>query len=497
MGIISKITNSVKSALTGWEAPLNQVIAAEGLSTDSGQLVSVGTASRVATLTAGINLLANDVSSLPLNLMLRTPNGPKYAVEHPLFRLLSGEWNPELTAREGMEHSIRMLLMTGNFFNYLQLDASGNVQAIWPLYAPNVTGRRLTDYEMRKLGLNPETDSNLAWDYSDSAKIKTYHDSQMWRASMYGKYALVGEGLVSIGKHTIGTAIAAEKAGARLFKKGTLTDVYFQPEPGGDLSKEEWLKLSAAWERGADGSFTKPIIPEKIKVNTLQVPTAQQAQFIERLKRQDLEICRLLNIPASILDADEKGAPFAASESQRRWYVSHSLRPYLTLIEQSINARCLGKTEKGVYYAEFDADALVSADQQARYAANKESLGGASFKTINEVRRDENLPAVPGGDTLLIPVNNLAPLGKDGKVTPPQQPKPSSYLQALAKVCAERVVRKETKSQKFDAAFVEEVMCIPAAKAQSYCDKRTSGQITDADAVAALMSLALEETNNE
>jgi HK97 family phage portal protein len=496
MGIVSRITQSVRSALTGWEAPLNEVIKAEGVSTDSGQVVSVSTASRVATLVAGVNLLANDVSSLPLNLMQRTPNGPKYAINHPLFQILSTEWNPELTAREGMEHSVRMLLTCGNFFNYLQLDASGNVQAIWPLYAPNVTGRRLSDYEMEKLGLDPKTDSNLAWDYNDGAKIKTYTNDQIWRGSIYSKYGVVGEGLVSIGKHAIGVAIAAEKAGARLFKKGTIGDYYFQPEPNKDLSKEAWMQLAAAWERGSDGGFTKPVVPEGIKVNRLEAPTAQQAQFLERLQRQDLEICRLLNIPASILDASLKGETFAASESQRRWYLIHTLRPYLTLIEQSINARCLGKTEKGVYYAEFDADALVSADLQARYAANKESLGGASFKTINEVRRDENLPAVPGGDTLLIPVNNLAPLGKDGKITPPAQPKQSSYLNALAKVCAERVVRKEVKSQKFDPAFVAEVLLVTPEVAAQYCADRETGKITDADAVSALMSLALEATNN-
>lgn len=497
MGILARI----KRLRAAWTDPLGAVVSSLCLSTDSGQLVSIATASRVATLTAGINLLANDVSSLPLNLMQRTPEGPKYAVNHPLAHLLSSEWNPEVTAREGLEHSMRMLLSSGNFFNLLKLDRmTDEVLAIFPLYAPNVVGRRLDAAQMKRLGLDPSTDSNLVWDYSDpeTASVKTFHDSSIWRASIYGKYALVGEGLVSLGKQSIGTAIAADKAGARLFKKGTIGDVYFQPQVGKDLSPEGWKNLMAAWERGADGSYSKPSIPEGINVNKLEAPTAQQAQFIERLKRQDIELCRLLGIPASILDASEKGETFAASESQRRWFVDHTLRPYLRLIEQSINARCLSTREKSKYYAEFDADDLTMADKSARYTANKLATGGASFLTINEVRAEENRPPVPGGDVLLVPANNLGTLTESGQIIPPAAPSPqdksASRLKALATIQAERIVRKEAKSGKFDHEFVCEVLCITPEQAQQYCAARFAGKIADADAVSTLVTLAMEET---
>jgi HK97 family phage portal protein len=467
-------------------------VAMVGAETASGKFVTPTSALRVPTLQAGIGLLSGDVASLPLYIKVRTAKGPQYALSHPLFRLLHDQWNPEMTAREGLEHSMRSLLSTrGNFFNKLDINTKGEITAIWPLYAPNVYGRRLED-------------GSLVWQYTDpvAKAVSLYPDDLVWRAGVASDFGILGKSVVEIGRESIGTAMAAADAGARLFKISTVTDGYFSIKEGAlDLTDAQWEKLSESWN--SKGS-SKPALPPGIEFHPYDAPNAQQAQFIERLKRHDLEICRLLNIPASIMDANEKG-DFAASESQRRWYVDHTLRPWLILLQQSSNARCLRADERDRFFAEFDTDALTEADKQARFEANSQSLGGASWNTINEVRRSEGLSPIPGGDVLLVPANNLGTLDKNGRIIAPQQPnqpaappvapQPNAKLDAMVRSGADRIVLKEAKSKKFDAAFVAKNLCIPVSIAEQYCQDRESGKIADADAANVLVQLAMEEPN--
>src|SRR6185437_11051130 len=207
----------------------------------SGEFVTPARALQVPILLAGINLLANDISSLPLYLNVRTSKGVQYAISHPLFRILHDAWSEELTAREGLEHTIRSLITTGNFYNLLNMDDAGNIQSITPLFAPAVLPRRLSDEEMAKL---PNETSNLAFVYDDPSLTnggrKLYLNSQIWRGSIASKYGILGESPLHHGRESIGLSLAASKASGKLFAQGSLNDGYFNADPGQDLSPDEW-----------------------------------------------------------------------------------------------------------------------------------------------------------------------------------------------------------------------------------------------------------------
>ena len=465
----------------------------------SGEFVNSRTAQKVPTLLSGINLLANDISSLPLYLMVRTQSGPQMAVSHPLFRILHDAWSEEITAREGLEHSIRMLITTGNFFNVLNMDAAGNIKSICPLYAPNVIVRRLTNDEAAKL---PVGESTLVFHYCDpfTGAQSTYLNSQIWRGSIYSDYGLIGESALIKGRDAVGTALAADKASAKLFKQGAITDGYFNAEIGQDLSKDEWKKLVEAWGKGTDGAYKKLVLPPGVKFNPMSLLNAAQSQFIERAKQSGLDMCRILNIPASILDANEKGETYAASESQRRWYVDHTLRPWLILLQQSINLRCLSVIERNKYYSEFNTDALLDADLASRYDGYSKALA-AGWMTRNEVRRLEGLNSLPGLDVPLVQSNNMGTVNPDGTISPAQKetftesgagkPSKQAKLERFVKASAERVVRREQKAKKFEPEFVAEAMCISVEAAQEYCNSRASGEISDEQAVSILAEYAL------
>jgi HK97 family phage portal protein len=473
--------------------------------TSSGELVNPRTAMKVPTLLSGINLLTNDISSLPLYLNVRTKNGPQLAISHPLFRIVHDAWSEEITAREGLEHTVRMLITTGNFYNLLNLDGAGNIVSICPLYAPNVIPRRLTTIEAEKL---PVGESTLVFEYHDpvTGLVNIYPSWLIWRGQVGSQYGLVGESALYHGKDAIGTALAADKASAHLFKQGSITDGYFSADIGQDLRPDEWEKLIEAWGKGTSGAFKKLVLPPGVKFNPMTLLNAAQAQFIERAKASGLDMCRILNIPASILDANEKGDTYAASESQRRWYVDHTLRPWLVLLQQSINLRCLSTSERNKYYAEFNTDALLDADLAARYEGYAKALQNG-WMTRNEVRKLEGLNPLPGLDVPLVQSNNMGTVNPDGTISPAQketftepgtaQPAKQALLDKMVQASAERVVRREQKSKKYDAEYAAKTMCISLEAASEYTAKRQSGEITDDNAAKILAKYALalpEET---
>src|SRR6266496_6085284 len=74
-----------------------------GVRTHSGQFVTPQTAMRASAVLACMRILSEDISSLPLNLFRRTPQGAVLATDHPLFRLLHDAPNNWQTSMEWRE----------------------------------------------------------------------------------------------------------------------------------------------------------------------------------------------------------------------------------------------------------------------------------------------------------------------------------------------------------------------------------------------------------
>jgi HK97 family phage portal protein len=78
-----------------------------------------------------------------------------------------------------------------------------------------------------------------------------------------------------------------------------------------------------------------------------------------------------------------------------------NLRPYLERIEASILENLMTTEERIGAHVEFDFDALLRADRRARAEANQKYIT-AGIRTPNEVRQEEGLPPMAGGDQLYV-----------------------------------------------------------------------------------------------
>jgi HK97 family phage portal protein len=480
-----------KNALTGFRAETPSDLAfpqpwfQEALlaaPTASGRHVTPETALRASAVLSCVRILCDDLSTLPLRMFVRTKNGSQYAVSHPVFELLYSSPNDEMTSVELREHMILDCLLTGNFYNLLRIDGAGDITAIEPLAAANVIPRR-----------DPKS-GNLLFDYAPPVGgFQTFTAEQIWRGQMLSHYGITGRSVALLAREAIGLALAAEEQGARLFSNGAQVTGFLSTPQGVELTKEQRDDIATSWKAaygGSSNAMKTALLQQGLTYQKLSL-TAQESQFIEARKFQLQEICRIFRIPAILLGANDKESTFASAEAFFDSYVRNTLLPWTVRIEQTITRDLLRPSERSRFYAKHNFASLLRADTAARYAAYSAGIN-AGWLSRNEVREMEELNTEPGLDTFMAPLNT-GTVGPDGKIANPTAPPIPNTAGGIVKAAISRVVRKETKSGKYDAEFVTEVLCVEKAVAQDYCAKRASGAIPDSEAEAELLKLVGEK----
>ena len=86
---------------------------------------------------------------------------------------------------------------------------------------------------------------------------------------------------------------------------------------------------------------------------------------------------------------------FTGLEQKMIGFLTFTLRPILTRIEQTINNELIPLEDRGIYYAEFSIDGLLRGDSTARATFFREMVN-AGIMTRDEVRKLENLPPLGG-----------------------------------------------------------------------------------------------------
>ncbi|EOW5942702.1 phage portal protein, partial [Escherichia coli O13,129,135:H11] len=87
------------------------------------------------------------------------------------------------------------------------------------------------------------------------------------------------------------------------------------------------------------------------------------------------------------------------------------LQPYISRWENSIQRWLIPAKDVGRIHAEHNLDGLLRGDSASR-AAFMKAMGEAGLRTINEMRRTDNLPPLPGGDVAMrqsqyVPITDL------------------------------------------------------------------------------------------
>ncbi|WP_435645094.1 phage portal protein [Butyricicoccus porcorum] len=364
---------------------------------NSGKNVNERSAMQMTAVYACVRILSESIAGLPVHLYQYVDSGSKQkALEHPLYRLLHDEPNPEMTSFVFRETLMTHLLLWGNAYAQIIRNGKGQVVALYPLMPNRMSvdrddkGHLFYQYQMQ--------DSDAPTAKSGTVILKP---ADVLHVPGLGFDGLVGYSPIAMAKNAIGLSIATEEYGAKFFANGaTPSGILEYP---GTVKNPEAIRES--WNAGFGGSSNAhkvAVLEEGMKYTPIAI-SPNEAQFLETRKFQIDEIARIFRVPPHMVGDLEKSS-FSNIEQQSLEFVKYTLEPWIVRWEQSLNRALLTETEKAAYFIKFNVDGLLRGDYQSRmngYATARQN----GWMSANDIRELENLDLIPdelGGNLYLI-----------------------------------------------------------------------------------------------
>lgn len=366
----------------------------------SGKVVNERTAMQMTAVYSCVRILSEAIAGLPLFLYKYGEDGSKEKyLDHPLWRVLHDEPNPEMTSFVFRETMMNHLLLSGNAYAQIIRNARGEVVALYPLMPNRMTvdrdssGRLYYRYtktsdDAPEVGKAKETEVVLA-------------PSDVLHVLGLGYDGLVGYSPIAMAKNAVGLAMAAEEYGAKFFANGAAPSGVL--EHPGTIKDPERIRQS--WQSTFGGSANSnkiAVLEEGLKYTPIAI-SPEQAQFLETRKFQINEIARIFRVPPHML-ADLEKSSFSNIEQQSLEFVKYTLDPWVIRWEQAMNKALLLDSEKSAVFTKFNVDGLLRGDYASRmtgYATARQN-GWMSANDIRELENLDRIPADLGGDLYLI-----------------------------------------------------------------------------------------------
>jgi len=334
-----------------------------------------------------IRLLSESVSSLPITVYRKENNGDKVEdINHRIYNLIKFKPNNFQNKITFFEYIMYSILTDGNAYVQIIRDNSANPVQLLPMN-PDYVNIFIKDNE-----LFYQKDGGPALDSSDVLHIKLITDDGI-------------EGLSPIDQcaKAINWSLSMEEFGSTFFKNGA--------KPSSVLSTDRALSETAIerLKNSFNSSYAKLkssnstiILEEGLSFKPISI-SPEQAQFLASRQFGIEEIARIFNIPPHMLK-DLSKSSFNNIEMQSQEYVTYTLMPYLTRIEQEMNLKLFRTNELGKTFVEFNVNGLLRGDVKTRNEAYKTAIQNG-YMSINEVRQKENLNSIEGGDQHFIQMN--------------------------------------------------------------------------------------------
>jgi HK97 family phage portal protein len=168
---------------------------------------------------AAVNLISSDVASVPLKLYRREKGGKSPMENHPVYRLIHDQPNPQMSAFVFRRCLQAHKLVWGNGYAEIERDASGRPANLWPLL-PYAVEPYLERGILRYRHWNPDG-STIEFPAADIVHIRGYTLDGICAASQIAK-----------ARESLGLTVAAERFGATFFGNGATFGGVISYPPG-------------------------------------------------------------------------------------------------------------------------------------------------------------------------------------------------------------------------------------------------------------------------
>ncbi len=355
---------------------------------------------KALTLTAvwcAIRLLAESVSSLPISVFTRQNNGDKIeAVNNPIYKLVKFKPNYYQNKITFFEFIMLCICTNGNAFVQIIRNNGGTPTELICLNPDDV-----------KVVVNEgevfyQIDKGAIMDSSDVLHFKTLTDD-----------GITGISPVDQCSKALKYSENLQEFGNTFFSNGAKPSSILQTDRALSDTALQRLKTSFNNNYGKlKNSNSTIVLEEGLTFKPISI-SPEQAQFLSSRQFSIEEVARIFNIPPHLLK-DLSKSSFNNIEMQSQEFVTYTLMPYITRIEEEINLKLFRTNEIGKTFVEFNVNGLLRGDVKSRTESYRTAITNG-YMSVNEVRRKENMNSIEGGDKHFMQMNmtTIEKIGED------------------------------------------------------------------------------------
>ena len=355
---------------------------------------------KALTLTAvwcAIRLLSESVSSLPCSVYTKQANGDKVEdTKSRIYNLLKYRPNNYQNKITFFEYIMMSICTDGNSYVQIVRDGSGRPSQLIPI-SPDTVDVVINDGE-----LFYQIDSVGILDSADVLHFKTLTDD-----------GIDGISPIDQCKKALSWGLNVEEFGDTFFKNGAKPSSVLSTDRA--LSEQAIERLKNSFSNTyakLKNSNSTIILEEGLAFKPISI-SPEQAQFLASRQFGIEEVARIFNVPPHMLK-DLSKSSFNNIEMQSQEFVTYTLMPYITRIENEMNYKLFRTNEVGKTFIEFNVNGLLRGDVKTRNEAYKTAITNG-YMSINEVRQKENLNSIEGGDKHFMQLNmtTIEKIGED------------------------------------------------------------------------------------
>lgn len=390
-----------RSILEQDETGLKDLLLAAGLIEDDITRIE---ALNIPTLAGCVELISSLVASIPIKLYKEEDEEVTEIKEDIRLKLLNEETGDTLTSFEMKKALVIDYLLMGNGYIYINKER-GKIESLHYVKESDVSINRNVDPIFKN------------YDVLVNGHIyKPYNFIKLLRHTDNGfdGYGIIEENIIllSVIYNSLKYENILSKTGGN--KKGFI-------ESEGKLGLEAMLNLKEQWRNMYSNNTENCIVLNKGLNFKESQATPTELQLNENKITNGAEICKIFNIPPSIISGDGK-----ANEGDFDKMFKMAILPILNSLIASINRDLLLEKEKKSFYFGYDANELLKGDIEKRFKAYEIAIKN-KIMGVNEVRYKEDLEPIDlFEDTILLGLNDVLYNTKNKTVYTPNTDKTSN-----------------------------------------------------------------------
>lgn len=330
-----------------------------------------------------LEVISGTIAQLPIYLYKDNGDGSITRVDDYREKLLNDEPNSMQNAYNYKKNMVIDILLGGGSYSYID-KARNEILGLYNLNTDNLT------VKLYKKASYKVEDADIILNGDCGQEIFKPHELLICLKD--SKDGITSKGALYYGKDIFNVVSEEMKYSESIYRNGALPLGVLQSKSR--LTAEVVNRLRESWSKlysGASNVGKTVILEEGLEYKPVSL-NPKDLLLNENKKDNLSDICRLFNIPESLVNSDAN--KYGSLEQNNISFLQYCLSPIISSIESGLNKSLLleEEKEKGLFFA-FDTSEVLRATEKEKYDALSVALDSGII-TMNEARYKLNLKGI-------------------------------------------------------------------------------------------------------